>query len=219
MHRGMGAYFREDFDNQFHVDVLSPWMSRPPRAGAISNTVVRVVERHLLRQIEASDDIETLRRHAKLSWLSDYLKYFEVRKRSSRRNAYGKHIEEGSQERQMIVPATAGVGRRGRALPLLVTFNGALVMYGLWDALRISRAITARGGEAIDDLIAAQASEELFLDFKRSADDGKGRALHSSDRNNLAKAISGFGNSGGGVVLWVSMRLLGAMAVTWRRPR
>ncbi len=60
-----------------------------------------------------------------------------------------------------------------------------------------------RDGEAaVDRLIADRAAEELFLDFKRSADDGKGRKLHDNDRANLAKAISGFGNSEGGVLVW-----------------
>jgi hypothetical protein len=62
--------------------------------------------------------------------------------------------------------------------------------------------LTARGEQAIDELIDARASEELFLDFKRSADNGAGRALNSSDRANFERAISGFGNSEGGVILW-----------------
>jgi len=62
--------------------------------------------------------------------------------------------------------------------------------------------IVARGEQAIDELIDARASEELFLDFKRSADNGSGRALHNSDRANLERAISGFGNSEGGVIVW-----------------
>ena len=61
----------------------------------------------------------------------------------------------------------------------------------------------SRGGPAeIDLLIQDRQAEELFLDFKRSADNGTGRRLHDSDRQNLAKAISGFGNSEGGVVVW-----------------
>jgi hypothetical protein len=75
LHRGMGDYFRHDFDNQYHVDVLSPWMSRPPRSGLVSNTVVRVVETHLLKQIDASDSVESQRKRAKLFWLSGYLQY------------------------------------------------------------------------------------------------------------------------------------------------
>lgn len=45
-------------------------------------------------------------------------------------------------------------------------------------------------------------TEELFLDYKQSADNGQGRTLDQTDRNNLAKAISGFGNSEGGVIIW-----------------
>jgi hypothetical protein len=59
------------------------------------------------------------------------------------------------------------------------------------------------GGEAVlDQFIEDRQAEELFLDFKRSADDGSGRKLHDTDRQNLAKAISGFGNSEGGIVVW-----------------
>jgi hypothetical protein len=59
-----------------------------------------------------------------------------------------------------------------------------------------------RGEAALDELILDRQSEELFLDFKRSADDGSGSKLHDNDRSNLARAISGFGNSEGGVVVW-----------------
>jgi Putative DNA-binding domain len=59
------------------------------------------------------------------------------------------------------------------------------------------------GESAIDEFILNRQSEELYLDFKRSADNGRGpRVLHSTDRDNLAKAISGFGNSEGGVIVW-----------------
>ena len=59
------------------------------------------------------------------------------------------------------------------------------------------------GEEAIDDYIINSQSEELFLDFKRADSSGKnGTALHKDDRKNLAKCISGFGNSEGGVVIW-----------------
>jgi len=51
-------------------------------------------------------------------------------------------------------------------------------------------------------MIQDRTSEELFLDFKRSADNGAGAKLHQTDRNNLGRAISGFGNSEGGVVVW-----------------
>jgi hypothetical protein len=44
------------------------------------------------------------------------------------------------------------------------------------------------GVSAIDDLFAAPTSEELFLEFKRSADGGAGAALHASDRTNLTES-------------------------------
>lgn len=57
------------------------------------------------------------------------------------------------------------------------------------------------GEDAIDDYIVNFQSEELFLDFKQSINLGK-NSLHKDDRKNLCKAISGFGNSEGGVVVW-----------------
>jgi Schlafen, AlbA_2 len=59
-----------------------------------------------------------------------------------------------------------------------------------------------QGKGCIDEFILARKSEELFLDFKRSADNGKGQRLNDNDRNNLAKAISGFSNSEGGLIVW-----------------
>ncbi len=59
------------------------------------------------------------------------------------------------------------------------------------------------GEEAIDEYIINSQTEELFLDFKRADSSGKnGTSLHRDDRRNLAKTISGFGNSEGGVVIW-----------------
>jgi hypothetical protein len=59
------------------------------------------------------------------------------------------------------------------------------------------------GDEAeVLSFIADRVTEELFLDYKRSADDGAGTALHNKDRSSLAKGISGFGNSEGGVIVW-----------------
>jgi len=62
--------------------------------------------------------------------------------------------------------------------------------------------ISSLGEAAIDELIVERQSEELFLDFKRSSDNGSGVRLSDADRGNLAKAISGFGNSEGGIVVW-----------------
>ena len=59
------------------------------------------------------------------------------------------------------------------------------------------------GEDAIDEFILARQTEELFLDFKQAVSDGKNfKTLHKDDRRNLAKAISGFGNSEGGVIVW-----------------
>ena len=59
------------------------------------------------------------------------------------------------------------------------------------------------GEDAIDEFIINQQTEELFLDFKQAVSTGKNfTTLHRDDRKNLAKAISGFGNSEGGVILW-----------------
>jgi hypothetical protein len=64
------------------------------------------------------------------------------------------------------------------------------------------RRLSEQGEQAIEGLIEDRQSEELFLDFKRSADNGSGKRLHDNDRWNLAKAISGFANSEGGVIVW-----------------
>jgi hypothetical protein len=70
-------------------------------------------------------------------------------------------------------------------------------------AEEIFEKIKDQGEAAIDEFILVRQSEELYLDFKRSADNGRGpRVLHENDRNNLAKAVSGFGNSEGGVIVW-----------------
>lgn len=59
------------------------------------------------------------------------------------------------------------------------------------------------GEDAIDEFIMNRQTEELFLDFKQAASDGKSmRTLHPNDRRNLCKAISAFGNSEGGVLIW-----------------
>lgn len=59
------------------------------------------------------------------------------------------------------------------------------------------------GEDALDEFIRDRQTEELFLDFKQAVSTGKhGLALCNDDRRNLAKCISGFGNSEGGVIIW-----------------
>lgn len=69
-------------------------------------------------------------------------------------------------------------------------------------AKEIYQKILSSGKSAIEDFIINRDSENFFIDFKRSATNGEGRRLHQNDRDNLAKAISGFGNSEGGVIIW-----------------
>ncbi|MFZ1748028.1 MAG: ATP-binding protein [Nitrospirales bacterium] len=69
-------------------------------------------------------------------------------------------------------------------------------------ALELYRRVVDGGEAVIDEFIQTRTVEELFLDFKRSANDGGSAVLHQNDRNSLAKAISGFGNSSGGIIVW-----------------
>jgi hypothetical protein len=69
-------------------------------------------------------------------------------------------------------------------------------------AKELFEKIKSDGKSAIEEFILTRKAEELFLDFKRSADDGNEQHLNQNDRKNLAKAISGFGNSEGGVIIW-----------------
>jgi len=66
----------------------------------------------------------------------------------------------------------------------------------------IFEKLRRQGLAALDDLIIDREPESLFLDFKRSPDDGSSRVLAEEDSKNLCKAISGFANSAGGVVVW-----------------
>lgn len=62
--------------------------------------------------------------------------------------------------------------------------------------------LVSDGIDAVNEFIASERVEELFLDYKRSADHGRGTSLDNKDRQTFSKAISGFGNSEGGVLLW-----------------
>jgi hypothetical protein len=79
--------------------------------------------------------------------------------------------------------------------------------YGL-DHRAMARAqelferLIAGGAPEVEAFIRDEVTEELFLDYKRSADNGGGNSLNNGDRSNLARAISGFANSAGGVIVW-----------------
>ena len=58
------------------------------------------------------------------------------------------------------------------------------------------------GLAAVAALFDDRLNEDLHLEFKRSADHGRGAKLADPDRDNLARAVSGFANTDGGVVVW-----------------
>ena len=62
--------------------------------------------------------------------------------------------------------------------------------------------LVSGGNAEVLAFIAEPVTEELFLEYKRSAGNGAGTSLNNKDRANLAKAISCFGNSEGGVIVW-----------------
>lgn len=64
--------------------------------------------------------------------------------------------------------------------------------------------IRKRGYKALLDIIARRESEKFFVDFKLTANDDykEQRTLFDPDKKNLARAISGFGNSEGGIIIW-----------------
>jgi hypothetical protein len=59
-----------------------------------------------------------------------------------------------------------------------------------------------RGLAAISEMFADAKAEEAFLDFKRSTDQGKAPKLDPGDRKLLSRALSGFSNSDGGIIVW-----------------
>jgi len=63
--------------------------------------------------------------------------------------------------------------------------------------------IRERGLEAIDDLLAESNPEPegLFLEYKQTEGKNTGK-VSEEDRKNLAKDISAFGNTEGGIVIW-----------------
>jgi hypothetical protein len=69
-------------------------------------------------------------------------------------------------------------------------------------ATDIFNNIVENGVKSIDEFIQNAESEELFLDFKESCDRGENSKLSKNDLSNFGVAISGFGNSQGGVIIW-----------------
>jgi hypothetical protein len=63
-------------------------------------------------------------------------------------------------------------------------------------------AIEEKGISFIDDLIQNKISEEFFLDYKCVTTPDGAKRIEEEDKKKLGKAISGFGNSDGGVIIW-----------------
>ena len=58
------------------------------------------------------------------------------------------------------------------------------------------------GAAEILRMIASPVVEELFLDYKRTTTVSPFSQLDPSDRKNLSRAVAGFANSEGGVIVW-----------------
>lgn len=58
------------------------------------------------------------------------------------------------------------------------------------------------GASEIQDMIDNADVEELFLDYKRASTTAPFKKLAPADKDNYAKAIAGFANSDGGVIVW-----------------
>ena len=59
-----------------------------------------------------------------------------------------------------------------------------------------------QGAVEVYRMISEPVVEELFLDYKQSSTTLPSRKLSDEDKKNLAKAIAGFANSEGGVIVW-----------------
>jgi len=55
--------------------------------------------------------------------------------------------------------------------------------------------------EVLKDFIKSKVKENLYLEFKQKQDSRNGN-LDENDKFNFSKALSGFANSGGGVLIW-----------------
>ncbi len=60
----------------------------------------------------------------------------------------------------------------------------------------------SRGVLAIDNLLILGDQENFYIDYKNISISEKSMVLSESDRKNLAKAISGFSNTSGGLIVW-----------------
>jgi hypothetical protein len=73
---------------------------------------------------------------------------------------------------------------------------------GMGRAEELFNRMKHGGAAEVHAMISAAIVEELFLDYKQSSTVLPANKLSDNDRKNLAKAIAGFGNSEGGVIVW-----------------
>lgn len=66
----------------------------------------------------------------------------------------------------------------------------------IWDELLVGKWTT------LQQWLQSGRSEALHLDFKQAGFDAAGNEIREPDRKNLAKGLSGFGNTEGGVLLF-----------------
>jgi len=59
-----------------------------------------------------------------------------------------------------------------------------------------------KGAIAIDAIISSIDQENFYIDFKNISTSKDANCLSQDDRKNLAKAISGFSNTSGGLIVW-----------------
>jgi hypothetical protein len=65
-----------------------------------------------------------------------------------------------------------------------------VLIYADWEVpmergTELFENVKNQGKKAIEEFIHTRKTEELFLDFKRSSDNGAGQRLNVNDRNNL----------------------------------
>ncbi len=63
-------------------------------------------------------------------------------------------------------------------------------------------ALKSDGLKAIDSLLESNYQENFYFDFKNISTQKNANKLSDDDRKNLAKAISGFSNTSGGLIIW-----------------
>ncbi|KKS30787.1 MAG: hypothetical protein UU93_C0031G0002 [Candidatus Amesbacteria bacterium GW2011_GWA2_42_12] len=62
--------------------------------------------------------------------------------------------------------------------------------------------LKSNGEQAIDLLVDSRYQENFYLDFKNISTQEGSTSLSEEDRKNFAKAISGFSNTSGGLIIW-----------------